>query len=89
MTLEEFTSDFLSSSTLIAVNNISNVRSLRSGQKLTVPSLDGLNYCVASGDTIEGLSAKYKVSVEDLLDVNDLSSSVLQKGQKLNLRYYL
>ena len=70
-------------STLIAVNNISNVRSLRSGQKLTVPSLDGLNYCVASGDTIEGLSAKYKVSVEDLLDVNDLSSSVLQKGQKL------
>ena len=70
-------------STLIAVNNISNVRSLRSGQKLTVPSLDGLNYTVASGDTIEGLSAKYNVSVEDLLDVNDLASSLLQKGQEL------
>jgi|GEM_PF-299827 len=70
-------------STLIAVNSISNVRSLRSGQKLSVPSLDGLNYTVAAGDTIEGLSAKYKVSVEDLLDVNDLSSAVLQKGQKL------
>lgn len=70
-------------STLIAVNNINNVRSLRSGQKLTVPSLDGLDYTVASGDTIEGLSAKYNVSVEDLLDVNDLSSAVLQKGQKL------
>ncbi|MBQ3649394.1 MAG: LysM peptidoglycan-binding domain-containing protein, partial [Treponema sp.] len=65
-------------STLIAVNNINNVRSLRSGQKLTVPSLDGLDYTVASGDTIEGLSAKYNVSVEDLLDVNDLSSAVLQ-----------
>jgi len=70
-------------STLIAVNNISNVRSLRSGQQLKIPSVDGLVHTVAKGETLNGLSIKYKVTVEDLLDVNDLSSEILSVGTEL------
>ncbi|MBQ0163333.1 MAG: M23 family metallopeptidase [Treponema sp.] len=70
-------------STIIAVNNIENVRSLNAGKKLVIPSVDGLYYKVKSGDSIEGVAKKYDVSVEDILDVNDLESSVLAVGTNL------
>ena len=70
-------------STLIAVNDIGNVRSLRSGQKLTVPSMDGLVHKVSKGESLAGIASKYKVSLEDLLDVNDLSSEQILVGSKL------
>lgn len=70
-------------STLIAVNDIGNVRQLRSGQRLRIPSVDGLMHNVATGETLEGLSARYEVAVEDILDVNDLESASLLAGQQL------
>lgn len=70
-------------STVIAVNNISNVRSVYSGQKLSIPSCDGLIHTVQSGNTIQGISSKYQVSVEDILDANDLDSEKLTQGMKL------
>lgn len=70
-------------STLIAVNGISNVRSLRAGQKLKVPSSDGLVHTVQKGETLAGLSVKYSVTVEDILDVNELESEVLSVGDEL------
>ena len=70
-------------STLIAVNDISNVRTLRSGQKLRIPSTDGLIYKVQAGDSLNSLSVKYHVSVEEILDANDLSSETLSKGAEL------
>lgn len=70
-------------STLIAVNNISNVRLLRTGQKISIPSLDGMVHVVKKGDSLAALAKQYAVSIETLLDVNDLSSSTLQAGDKL------
>ena len=70
-------------STLIAVNNISNVRSLRSGQKLSIPSYDGLVHVVAAGETLSSIATKYNATVEDILDVNNLASETLQKGMSL------
>ncbi|MBR1911326.1 MAG: LysM peptidoglycan-binding domain-containing protein, partial [Treponema sp.] len=70
-------------STLIAINDISNVRYLKYGQKLKIPSVDGLLHTVSSSDTLESLSAKYHVTVEDILDINDLDSDVLSTGQSL------
>ena len=70
-------------STLIAVNDISNVRTLRQGQKLKVPSTDGLIYKVHSGDSLNSISVKYHVSVEEILDANDLSSEALSKDMEL------
>lgn len=68
-------------STLIAVNDIDNVRQLRAGQKLKIPSIDGLYYTVQNGNTLQGISTKYGVTMEDLLDVNELESSELSVGQ--------
>lgn len=70
-------------STLIAVNNIENVRSIYAGQKLSVPSADGLVHQVLKNETLGSISKKYSVSVSDLLDINDLSSEELQAGQKI------
>lgn len=70
-------------STLIAVNDISNVRYLKSGQKLKIPSVDGLLHTISDTDTLESLSAKYHVTVEDILDINDLDSESLFTGQRL------
>ncbi|AEE17357.1 M23 family metallopeptidase [Treponema brennaborense] len=70
-------------STLIAANDIHNVRLLRSGQKLRIPSIDGLIYTVKANETIEGVSLRNNIAVEDILDVNDLSSAALQVGQQL------
>ena len=70
-------------STLIAVNNIDNVRGLRSGQKLIVPSMDGLYHTVQGGESIASIASKYNCSTADLLDVNDLSTDVIAAGTKL------
>lgn len=70
-------------STLIAVNNISNVRLLRAGQKIIIPSMDGMIHTVKKGESLGLLAQRYNLSVENLLDVNDLSSSIIQVGDKI------
>ena len=70
-------------STLIAVNDISNVRQLAAGQKLKIPSMDGIVYTVQKGDSISSIVGKYKIKIETLLDANELSSEELSVGQVL------
>ena len=70
-------------STLIAVNDIANVRTLRQGQKLKIPSMDGMTHKVAAGESLNSLSVKYHVSVEEILDANDLDSDTLAAGAEL------
>ncbi|MBQ6782248.1 MAG: M23 family metallopeptidase [Treponema sp.] len=70
-------------STLIAINDIDNVRTLRAGQKLRVPSMDGLIHRVEKGESLNSISVKYHVSVEELADTNDLSSYILSVGQEI------
>lgn len=72
-------------STLIAVNNIENVRFLAAGQKLKIPSIDGIIYQVKAGDTLESIVEKNKIKMETLLDVNELASETLSVGQELFL----
>lgn len=72
-------------STLISVNNIENVRFLAAGQKLTIPSMDGIYYTVQKGDSLNSIVEKNKIKMETLLDVNELTSEVLSAGQKLFL----
>ena len=72
-------------STLISVNDISNVRQLAAGQKLKIPSIDGIIYTVKGGDSINSIVEKNKIDLKQLLDVNDLSSEVLHAGQQLFL----
>ena len=72
-------------STLISVNDIGNVRQLASGQKLKIPSIDGIIYTVKKGDSLSSITSKHKVSLEQLLDVNELTSETLTAGQQLFL----
>ena len=72
-------------STLISVNDIGNVRQLAAGQKLKIPSIDGIVYTVKKGDSLSSITGKYKVSLEQLLDVNELTSETLTAGQQLFL----
>ena len=70
-------------STLIGINGIDNVRTIRAGQKLRIPNQDGLIHVVAKGDSLNSISAKYNVPLEKLLDVNDLSSRNINAGQEI------
>lgn len=72
-------------STLISINNIENVRFLGAGQKLKIPSLDGIIYTVKAGDSLQSIVDKNKIKMETLLDVNELTSEDLSVGQELFL----
>ena len=72
-------------STLISINNITNVRQLAAGKKLKIPSVDGIIYKVKKGDTLDSLVKTYNVSLTNLLDVNELSTETLTVGQELFL----
>ena len=72
-------------STLISVNDIGNVRQLAAGQKLRIPSYDGIIYTVKKGDSLDSIVKKNKIDLESLLDVNELISETLTAGQQLFL----
>lgn len=72
-------------STIMWENGISNANSIRAGQKLLVPPVDGLSYTVSSGDTLEKLATKHEISVESIIAQNGLESDVIAKGQDLFL----
>ena len=70
-------------STVIALNNIDNVRQLVAGQNLKIPSTDGLFITVQKGDCLAEIASKYNVSMEQILDINDLENSNLKIGEKI------
>lgn len=70
-------------STIIGVNAIPNARLLQAGQKLVIPSIDGLFHTVQAGENLESIAKKYDVTLENILDVNDLTTEVIHKGDKL------
>ncbi len=72
-------------STLISVNDIGNVRQLGAGQKLKIPSIDGIIYTVKSGDTLEKIATLNNIKLENILDVNELTTEALTVGQQLFL----
>lgn len=72
-------------STLISINKIENVRYLVAGQKIKIPSRDGIMYTVVAGDTLQSIVEKNNIRMETVLDVNELSSETLTVGQELFL----
>ena len=71
---------------LIDLNNITSTN-LSIGQVLqvkgTVPSKEETTYTVVKGDSLYAIANKYKVSVQDIIDANNLKSTALSVGQKL------
>ena len=72
----------------MALNNLSSTN-LSIGQKLKVAKKDEENnsdktiYTVVKGDTLYQIAQKYSVSVQDIIDANNLVSTSLSIGQKL------
>jgi murein DD-endopeptidase MepM/ murein hydrolase activator NlpD len=85
-TLSEIAKKFgLKMDTLISFNQINNVRKMQVGTVLKIPNRDGLMYRVKRGDSLSAISARNSISINALLDANDLDSTELQIGQDLFL----
>jgi len=70
---------------LISLNGMDNAHFLKPGEKILVPSLDGVLYVVKKDDSLEKIAKKYHVSIEDILDFNDIEGDTLVVGDMLFL----
>lgn len=69
--------------TLYWANHLSAKDSLKIGESLIIPPVNGLVVTVAVGDTLDALAAKYKVDAAAILDLNGLTDPSLVVGQVL------
>jgi len=68
---------------IIASNGISNARSLKEGETLRIPNMDGIPYVVKNGDSLSKISKSMGVPLEAILDANDIQSDVINAGMTL------
>lgn len=67
-------------------NGISNTHSIRAGQKLSIPPVDGISYKVKSGDSVEKVATKYNITADALIAQNGFDAEVtLGAGQNIFL----
>lgn len=78
---------------LVTYNNLSTT-SLKIGQQILIPSsktetpvesTDYLIYKVQSGDNLYSIARKYNTTVNDLMGINNLSTSLLSLGQEIKI----
>lgn len=69
---------------LIEANNLNSL-TIYVGQELIIPglSIPSREYIVQTGDTLWAISQRYNTTVNDLMQKNNLSSTLLTPGQKL------
>lgn len=75
----------VSAETIMWENNMGNANSIRTGQKLMIPPVDGIGYKVKSGDNLEKIAKKYEISAESIIAQNSLESEIIAQGQNLFL----
>ena len=68
---------------IIASNGITNVRTLKEGEVLRIPNMDGIPYLVKNGDSLSKISISMGVPLEAILDANDIQSDVINAGTTL------
>jgi len=73
----------LESDSIILCNFIKKKINLRAGTILLIPNQDGRIISVNSNDSIQKIANRYGASWEKIVDVNNLTSSKLEIGQKL------
>ena len=75
---------------LANLNNV-NANNLQIGQVLTIPTKSGTNpntmfmYTVKKGDSLYSIARKYNTTVQEIINLNNLKSNVLQIGQVLRI----
>jgi murein DD-endopeptidase MepM/ murein hydrolase activator NlpD len=75
----------LAPSTLYWANrsNVPDPSSLHVGQQLVILPMDGLLVTIGTKDSLDSLAAKYKVTVQDIVDANNLPEATVVLGQTL------
>ena len=85
-TLTSIASHFgVSMMTVWWANNMTSKDSLKAGEDLVIPPVSGLVVTVKAGDTLDSLAAANKISVDDIVKVNELKDTNLIVGQVLVL----
>lgn len=56
---------------------------IKSGQKLQIPPVDGISYTVRKGDTPESIARKFGSSASRIINLNDTEISGLKPGLKI------
>lgn len=73
---------------LVSYNNLSSTN-LKLNQQLLIPKKDTIVeegvYTVKSGDTLYSIAQKYNTTIDDIMKLNNLTTSVLSLGQKLKI----
>lgn len=69
--------------TLLLVNNIKKINTLRPGDILIISNQDGRIISVRKNDSIFKIANRYGIKWEMIADTNDLKSSVIYTGMKL------
>ena len=75
----------LSKETILSVNAIKNISSIKVGTVLRIPDRDGQLYTVQSGDSLSIITNRFNPALgwKNLQEINNLSSVVIFPGQKL------
>lgn len=74
----------LSVKTLVWENSISETGTLKIGQTLLIPSVDGVSYTVTNGnETLSGIAKQFGVEADLIKEHNNLDGVMIVKGQKL------
>ncbi len=71
--------------TVVWANNLTSKDWTKTGQVLIIPPVSGLVVTVKPGDTLDSLAAANKISVDDIVAVNELKDTNLIVGQVLVL----
>ena len=85
-TLTSIASHFgVSMMTVWWANNLTSKDAVKAGEDLVIPPVSGLVVTVAPGDTLDSLAAANKITVDDIVAVNELKDTNLIVGQVLVL----
>jgi len=66
-------------------NHLTSKDALKTGRDLVIPPVNGLVVTVKAGDTLDSLAAANKISVDDIVAINELTDTNLIVGQVLML----
>ncbi len=69
--------------TLISVNKIRDVKRIVAGTELLVPNINGILYTVKRGNSLSGIAQAHGITLNAILDANNMQSAVIQPGQEL------
>ena len=75
----------VSAMTVWWANHMTSKDSLKTGEDLVIPPVNGLVVTVKAGDTLDSLAAANKIAAGDIVKVNELTDSNLIVGQVLVL----